>query len=136
MSPEKIAFYLVVGVMGLVLVVLIVLRGPKRVKQEKFKHKWRALQSRCSDKTQWTIAIVEADDLLAEALKKKRIKGKTIGERLVNVQRQLTDNDAVWFGHKLRAKIDTNPDIKLNKTDVMKALTGIRQALKDIGAIK
>lgn len=136
MSPEKIVFIVVVSFLGLCLIALVAIKGPKRVKQEHFRRKWRALQGRCSDKEQWTVAIIEADNLLAEALKKKRIKGKSTGERLVEVQRMLTDNDAVWFGHKLRAKIDVSPDIPLNKSDVKRALMGIGQALKDIGALK
>lgn len=136
MSPERMVFYVGISFFVLAFLMLVLLKGPKRVKQEHFRRKWRSLQSLCSDKTKWPTAIIEADDLLAEALKKKRIKGKSTGERLVVVQRKLTDNDATWFGHKLRTKIDINPDIKLNKTDVMRALAGIRQALKDIGALK
>lgn len=136
MSPERTAFYIIIGVFVFCLLVLTVIKGPKRIKQEHFRRKWRSLQSRLSDKSQWGTAIVEADDLLAEALKKKRIKGASTGERMVEVQRKLTDNDSVWFGHKLRAKIEANPDIKLGKPDVMKALAGIRQALKDIGVLR
>jgi hypothetical protein len=41
----------------------------------------------------------------------------------------------VWFGHKLRNKIETDPDMKLKEDDVKGALLGIRRALKDIGAL-
>jgi hypothetical protein len=136
MSPEKIAFFVVISIFSLLFIAFLIIKGPKRIKQEHFRRKWRTLQARCSDKSQWGTAVVEADNLLAEALKKKRIKGSSTGERLVEVQRTLTDNDAVWFGHKLRAKIDADPDIKLNQADVKRALMGIGQALKDIGALK
>lgn len=108
---------------------------PRRLKVKYFQRKWIDLQQLCKNKATWTDAIVSADKLLDEALKKKRYGGKSMGERLVAAQRKLTDNDSVWFGHKLRNKIDTDPKIKLRERDVKNALLGIRQALKDIGAL-
>ena len=58
-----------------------------------------------------------------------------MGERLVEAQKIFTNNDAVWFGHKLRTRIEMNPEMTLNKNDVQKALYGLRQGLKDIGAL-
>jgi hypothetical protein len=53
----------------------------------------------------------------------------------VRAQRLLSDNDGVWFGHKLRNKIESEPDTKLKEKDVKDALIGTRQALKDLGAL-
>ena len=89
----------------------------------------------CSSKENWAEVITKADKLLDEALRKKRIRGKNTGERLVQAQRILTDNDGVWFGHKLRAKVESEPDAKLKESEVKSALMGIRQALKDLGAL-
>jgi hypothetical protein len=135
MSPEK-QLAIVVGVVWLIFVgVVVFIKAPKRLKRDKFKQKWSMLQERCPDKSQWAIAIQEADDLLDEALKKKRIKGKTMGERLVAAQKKFTDNDAVWYGHKLRTKLDIDPELPLKKQQVQKALFGLRQGLKDVGAL-
>ncbi len=109
---------------------------PRRgLRPERFQKKWHDLQVFCKDKTTWPNAIIDADKLLDEALKKKRFKGRSMGERLVQAQRMFTDNDGVWFGHKLRAKVETEPDAKLKEKDVKDALLGIRQALKDLGAL-
>ena len=89
----------------------------------------------CSNKQSWPDVIQKADKLLDEALRKKRIRGKNMGERLVQAQRLLTDNDGVWFGHKLRARIEAEPSAKLKESEVKDALVGIRQALKDLGAL-
>jgi hypothetical protein len=104
-------------------------------RQAGFQEKWQDLQQLCRDKLSWGEAVTKADDLLGEALKKRRFRGKGIGERLVKAQKMLTDNDSAWFGHKLRNKIDTEPNIKLREQDVKQALIGIRQALKDLGAL-
>ncbi|HEV7454390.1 MAG TPA: hypothetical protein VGO07_03965 [Candidatus Saccharimonadales bacterium] len=108
---------------------------PRALKIEHFQEQWQILQKLLSDKTRWSDAIVEADKLLDEALKKKRFHGGSMGERLVKAQRLFTDNDNLWFGHKLRNKIDADPTVKLKETEVKQALMGIRQGLKDIGAL-
>jgi hypothetical protein len=59
-----------------------------------------------------------------------------MGERLVSAQRELTDNDGVWFGHKLRNRLVHETNVKLTKQEVQEALVGIREALKDLGAMK
>jgi hypothetical protein len=110
-------------------------RRERTLKVARFQKRWQELQKMCSSKENWAEAINNADKLLDEALRKKRIRGKNMGERLVKAQRMLTDNDGVWFGHKLRAKIEAEPEIKLKESEVKNALMGIRQALKDLGAL-
>lgn len=130
--------YVAIGfgvVLLIVLGTIVFFKFPKRVNREQFMDRWKQIQQRCSDESQWVVAIIEADNLLDEALKKKRFKGKTNGQRLVRAQKNFTDNDAVWFGHKLRTKIDMNPGFKLTQNDVQKALIGLRQGLKDIGVL-
>lgn len=101
-----------------------------------FTKSWQELQKHCKSRKTWPLAIVDADNLLNEALKQHRYKGKTTGERLVAAQHALTANEAVWFGHKLRNRI-TNEDVrKLKKQDILDALNGFRQALKDLGALQ
>lgn len=117
---------------------LIPFRGPKKRirKTEKFVDEWRTLQVMCRDKEQWSKAIIAADKLLDRALKKRRFKGKTMGERLVAAQRLFKDNDDVWFAHNLAKKVMADSEIKLKEPDVKDALLGFRDALKDIGALQ
>lgn len=110
-------------------------RRPKPLKSPYFAKRWQELQTLCSDKTTWPLAIINADKLLDEALKKRKFKGKAMGERLVAAQRILTDNDGVWFGHKLRNRLVHEENVRLKESDVKQALVGFRQALKDLGAL-
>lgn len=116
-------------------IVFFIRRRPRTLKVADYAKQWRDLQKLCADKTTWKQAVVEADDLLDKALKKLSVHGKTMGERLVKVQRDLTNNDGVWYGHKLRRELDSDPQKRLREAEVKKALVGIRQALKDIGAL-
>ncbi len=132
---EKIIL-VVVGVVGLCIIILLIQKVFKRQKRDYFLISWKALQARCADKTQWATAIFEADDLLDKALQKKKVKGKTMGERLVSAQNIFTDNDGAWYGHKLRMKLEEKPGTALKKQDVKKALLGLGQALRDLGVMK
>jgi hypothetical protein len=113
-------------------------RRPRKVKAKKYVGRWQALQKNCATRKTWPQAIIEADDLLNEVLKKKRYKGKTTGERLVAAQHELSDNEAIWFGHKLRKKVsEEGLDVRtLKKKDIVIALAGFREALRDLGALE
>lgn len=114
---------------------------PKRrskVNAERCTERWKALQKHCATRKTWPQAIIDADDLLEDALKRARFKGKTTGERLVAAQRSLSNNESVWLGHKLRNRImQEDLDVrKLKKQDMLEALNGFRQALRDLGALQ
>lgn len=113
----------------------LVRRKPSSLNREQFKQKWQAAQALCKNEETWPLAVINADKLLDEALKKLKYRGKTMGERLVAAQHEIGSNDAVWFGHKLRNKLVHEDIKKLKKKDVMDALIGFREALKDLGAL-
>lgn len=115
---------------------MIFRRRKRKLKTAKFTKRWKELQHNCANRKTWPQAIIDADNLLDDALKKARYKGKTTGERLVSAQHTLTSNDTVWFGHKLRKNIASQDARKLKKSDVLEALSGFRQALRDLGALE
>jgi hypothetical protein len=110
-------------------------RKPKALNQAYYQDQWQTLQKLCKDKSTWPLAVIDADKLLDDALKRRKYKGKTMGERLVSAQRDIKDNDGVWFGHKLRNRLVHENNVKLTETDVKQALLGIRSGLKDLGAL-
>lgn len=136
MSPERIAAIAAASIALLVLLVVFARFGPRRISAKRFAKRWRELQAKCSDANKWPEALKDADNLLDDALKRRRVKGKTMGERMVSAQKLFSDNDAVWFGHKLRKKYETNPSMELTQAQMKKALIGLGKALKDLGALK
>lgn len=124
------------GLVVLGLITFVAKRPRKDLDRTYFQNKWKELQKGLNKPDSWAMAIIQADNLLDEALKKRRFKGKTMGERLVSAQRILSSNDTVWFAHKLRNKLVHEVDVKLDKKEVQKALMGLRQALRDLGALK
>jgi hypothetical protein len=122
-------------VVVLIVTSVVVRRRPKKINQDKYMEQWMAIQKRCVDKTKWHEVVIDADKLLDSALKRRRFKGKSTGERLVAAQHELTNNETAWFGHKLHNKIEEEHLKQLTKQDTLEALSGFRQALKDLGAL-
>lgn len=130
------------AIIALVLIVAVVFaaglltrRRPRKLNTVYFSGRWQEAQKLCSSKDTWPLAVINADKLLDEALKKSNFKGKTMGERLVSAQKTLTDNDGVWHGHKLRNRLVHDDFTNLSEKDVKHALVGFRQGLKDLGAL-
>jgi len=127
---------------AIVIILLLVLgssvwlkRRPRHLNKEYYQDRWQTLQGLLKDKSTWPLAVIDADKLLDDALKRSHYKGKTMGERLVSAQRNITDNDGVWFGHKLRNRLVHESNVKLTEKIIKEALIGIRAALKDLGAL-
>lgn len=132
---------LILAVVAVVLLVAVIIGGslfkfkPRKLNQEYFQNRWKEAQKLCSENDTWPLAVINADKLLDEALKRRHYKGKSMGERLAAAQHELTDNDAVWYSHKLRNRLVHEQNVKLGKRQVKKAMIGIGRALKDLGAI-
>lgn len=122
------------GVIVLAIISRLAARRPRTLDQEYFRRQWGTLLARVKTPEGMMLAVIDADKLLDEALKKHHLKGKTMGERLVAAQRLLTDNDAVWYAHKLRNRLVHEPNVRLKKKEAKDALAGFRQGLRDLGA--
>jgi hypothetical protein len=114
------------------------MRLPRRhLRNKHFRQRWQELQGYCVSRKTWPKAVEEADKLLDKALKKRRYKGKTTGERLVAAQHELNFNEEIWFSHKYAQRMKQEADVrKLKKKDVITALAGFREALRDLGALE
>jgi hypothetical protein len=137
MSPEL--FVAIIGGLAAVVgfVTLLMRRLPKRIKQATYTQKWRAIQKLCADRATWPDAIILSDDSLDDVLKKRRITGKTMGERMVNAQKKFSNNDTLWNAHKLASHLRSveGQNITLKELDVKQALTAFRQAMRDMKAL-
>ena len=135
MSAEVLIAVIGAAVALLGVISFFIKRPKKELNREYYRTKWKDLQKLCAKIDTWPLAIIQADSLLDEALKKKHFRGKTMGERLVSAQRSLTNNDGVWYGHKLRNQLVHEPAMQLREKDVKHALIGFGQALRDLEAL-
>lgn len=136
MNINSIMIIVAVVLVSLLVGVVVIKRLPRKLKVDKFADDWKQLQGLCRDKGTWSAAILDADKLLDKALKRRKFKGKSMGERIVSAQRKISNNDQLWFAHNLAKKLKADPAFKLKETDVKTALIGFRQALRDLGALQ
>lgn len=123
------------GVIMLVSVAALARRSQPSLKKDYFQQRWLELLARVKTSEGMMLAVIDADKLLDEALIKRGYRGKTMGERMVAAQRALSDNDAVWFSHKLRNRLVHEPSVRLKKREAQKALAGFKKGLQDLGAL-
>ena len=125
---------IIFGVVVLAVVSRLARRRTPKLDRQYFQQGWLELLARVKTPEGMMLAIIDADKLLDEALRKHHFKGKTMGERLVSAQRVLSDNDAVWYAHKLRNRLVHEPNVKLRKKEAQTALAGFKLGLRDLGA--
>ena len=126
---------ILLGVIFLVLINRFGKVARRGLNQQYFQSKWLELLARVKTPDGMILAVIDADKLLDEALKKRGFSGKTMGERLVAAQRSMKDNDAVWYAHKLRNRLVHEPDVRLKKDEAQNALAGFKKGLHDLGAL-
>lgn len=76
-------------------------KGKPRMNKKHFEKHWKRIE----EDDNYTAAILDADELLEDALKYARIKGGTTGERLNNSAGFIRDLSGAWSAHKLRNQI-------------------------------
>ncbi len=116
-------------------VVTVINKRTSKLNKDFYRQKWADIDAAATNEAGWVQAVVEADKLLDDALKKSGYKGKTMGERLVSASRSFRDKDRVWAAHKLRNRVVHETSVKLRKNHVQGALNAFKAGLKDLGAL-
>lgn len=96
--------------------------GPEKI--DKITEEWQKIMQdfQKGDDANFKLAIIEADKLLDDILKKANFQGADMGERLNNINSaQLSCIDDVWRAHRIRNKIahETNFAIKRDEAEVI-----------------
>ncbi|MBI2592136.1 hypothetical protein HYW36_01530 [Candidatus Saccharibacteria bacterium] len=126
---------IIFGLLVLFILSRLVVHRPRKLSQQYYQKKWLEILARVKTYDGMILAVIDADKLLDEALRKRSYRGKTMGERLVAAQHEISDNDAIWYAHKLRNRLVHEPTTRLRKNEAKQALAGVRQGLKDLGAL-
>lgn len=126
---------LAISLVILFVIISVVARSSRGLNRPFFKEKWDKISILAQSETTWMQALIEADKLLDEALKQSRFAGKSTADRMVSANRSFSNTDSVWRAHKLRNKVVHEVSFKLGKRQMVDAIKGYRQALKDLGAL-
>lgn len=136
MIPIIIGSVTAVLVIGSVTAYVLIKKRKRRNPPGYFQKEWLAVQRLCARKDSWALAVINADKLLDRALKTKRMKGKSMGERMVSAQRQIGDNDSAWFAHNMAKKLSADTGYVMRESEAKKALVGVGRVLKDMGLLR
>ena len=104
---------------------------------KKMARQWAKIAARSETglESEYKLAVIEADSLLDEVLKKIGYEGETLGERLKKVPPDILPGiEQVWDAHKTRNNIVHDPDYRLSFDGAKKAITIYEKALTDLGA--
>lgn len=109
------------------------------IKQKEFPitvraEKWLNIKKRLDSfsPSDWKLAVIEADVILDDLLKRMGYKGKTLGERLKSINpANFASINEVWEAHKMRNRIAHEPESALSKDEAEKAILLYEKALKE-----
>jgi hypothetical protein len=111
----------------------------KKVKlPERIQRDWEKIQARLEkdDEASLKLAVIEADNLLDEILKRMGLPGKDMGERLEQMSReQLKSLDDIWDAHRLRNLIVHKSDVVILKSQGKKAVEAYEKGLRELEVI-
>lgn len=85
---------------------------------------------------EWKFAVVEADKLVDDLLKKAGYFGDSMGERLSSIEKgQLANLDHLWEAHKIRNKLVHDVNYFLRQAEARQAVKFYEEALRELQAI-
>jgi hypothetical protein len=83
--------------------------------------------------SEYKLAVIEADSILNDILKRMGFGGETLGERLEKLTTATLPNlEQVWGAHKIRNNIVHDPDYRLTLDEAKRVLDIYEQALTDL----
>ncbi len=121
---------LAAAVVALVLI-MAVSRQTSNIDRNYYRQKWQAIETASASPH----AVADADKLLDLALKQKHFRGATMGDRLRSAGPSLKNKNSVWEAHKFRNRLVHEADFQPKPSETKKALSALRAALKDLGAL-
>lgn len=104
--------------------------GMKRIDSD-----WNKIKKRLEGATEadYKLALIEADGMLDDVLKKLGYKGESLGDRLrVTTTEVISNLDDVWKAHNVRSCIVRDPNYQLTLEETKKVLAIYEKAFKDL----
>ena len=99
---------------------------------------WAKIRERLAQPTEaeWKIAVIEADMLVDDVLRRMEYPGESMGERLKGITKdQVTALDNIWDAHKVRNRIVHDPDIRILHRDAREAIANFEVFLREANLI-
>jgi len=108
--------------------------APDSFKKELDK-KWESVMNKLekNNESDYKLALIEADNIFDDLLKKSGYQGEDMGERLKQITKaQLANIDDLWQAHKVRNRIAHEPGFKLTHAQAKRAIEIYQRAAEDL----
>lgn len=108
------------------------------VPRKKAVKEWAAITQRLrrGSEAELKLAIIEADKLFDDTIKRMGFAGEMMSERLKKITpAQLSVIENIWNAHKVRNNVVHTPDYRLSRTEAEAAIAVYQKALKEWGLI-
>mgnify|MGYP001499145083 CR=1 FL=1 len=102
---------------------------------KKIDSDWNKIIQRLEGATEsdYKLAILEADSMLDDVLKKLGYRGESLGDRLKLATNNVISNiDDVWKAHNIRSSIVRDPNYQLTLEETKKTLAVYEKAFKSL----
>lgn len=135
---DVIYVFLAIFLLGIaILIIFVTTKKNVILNVDKYRKSWLKIENSFTkdNRQSWSMAVIEADKLLDQAMIELGISGKTMGERLKQVSNNFSNKNAIWVAHKLRNQIAHEPGINIELKESRLALGAFKRGLKDLGAI-
>ena len=97
--------------------------------------RWQSILNKLEkgDESNLKLAVIEADKILDDLLRRMGYAGQDIGERLKQISpAQIPQIDQLWQAHKLRNQIVHQPDFRLNLAQAKRAIEIYQKVFEDL----
>ncbi len=105
---------------------------------DKIGKQWEKVRERIDRNTEaeWKLAVIEADKLVDDILKRMGYPGESMADRLKAVKpEQLASLEALWDAHKLRNTIVHDPEFYASELEIKNAIDHYETFLREVQAI-
>ncbi len=109
--------------------------GPDIPPKEATNKKWQTILDKLEgiNESDYKLAVIEADKILDDFLKRLGYQGEDMGERLKQIKfDKLANIDDLWQAHKVRNRIAHEPDFQLTQTQAKRTIEIYQRALEDL----
>lgn len=139
MDNAVVLMFVAIFFVGLLMLIIIATtrRGGKKLNTEHYAQRMRQIEALLErkDPNANSMAILNADKLLDNALREKGVRGANMGERLKNSASSFSNLNSIWAAHKLRNRIAHEDGITVSDDQARRALNTFRSGLRDLGAL-
>ena len=134
--PLLLVSVLIAAVIG-VIYLLFSSKATPTLNKHKYQAKWLSIEHsiKRDHPSSYPMAVLNADKLVDQALRERRIKGETMGERMKSAGNIWKNPNHVWGAHKVRNQLAHEANFQISYETAIRALSAFKQALKDLGAI-